>query len=75
MRASYKVVSLTNEEIAILKGVLQHELGLITESELKAIILKATSGKSSWEGGLNPLLTILESERLAQEKPPMTKRR
>lgn len=53
------LVGITRNELDILEGVVRHELGLITEEELKAIILKATSGKSSWEGGLNPLLTVL----------------
>jgi len=53
------LVALTKNELDILEGVVRQELGLITEGELKAIILKATAGKSSWEGGLNPLLTVL----------------
>lgn len=53
------LVALTRDELDILEGVVREELGLITEGELKAIILKATRGKSSWEGGLTPLLTVL----------------
>jgi len=53
------LVALTRDELDILEGVVREELGLITEGELKAIILKATEGKSSWEGGLTPLLTVL----------------
>jgi len=53
------LVALTREELDILEGVVREELGLITEGELKAIILKATGGKASWGGGLTPLLTVL----------------
>ena len=53
------LVALTRNELDILEGVVREELGLITEGELKEIILKATGGKSSWEGGLTPLLTVL----------------
>ncbi|MBA7529650.1 hypothetical protein ES705_21848 [subsurface metagenome] len=53
------LVGLTRSELDILYGVVREELGLITEGELKAIILTATKGKSSWEGGLTPLLTVL----------------
>jgi len=53
------LVALTRNELDILEGVVREELGLITEGELKAIILKATGGESSWEGGLTPLLTVL----------------
>lgn len=53
------LVALTRDELDILEGVVREELGLITEGELKAIILKATGGASSWEGGLTPLLTVL----------------
>jgi len=53
------LVALTRDELDILYGVVREELGLITEGELKDIILTATKGKSSWEGGLTPLLTVL----------------
>jgi len=53
------LVALTRDELDILEGVVREELGLITEGELKAIILKATGGASSWVVGLTPLLTVL----------------
>jgi len=54
-------VFLSPKEIDILNGVVRHELGLITEGELKDIILR--TGAKSWEGGLSPLLKVFEEAK------------